>query len=135
MKQICDMGIRIDFDNPIWTNPNPTATFAAQTISSLDFSGYDNFVVCFHPNAYNNVGINFYQYQIVRKADTYTYLAALTIQSNKGYAVYRLIRITDDTSVYFGSAAQQYPTTTAEAIMNDRVIPVAIYRMKQDLPN
>lgn len=104
---------------PLWTNPNPTASFAAQTVA-LDLSGYDGVIV----QTKRSDGDNHRLHHIVFKG----YLTHLTMPLGNPFI--RDCTMTD-TGVTFGNGF--YFTSFAgsgTATANTTSIPTAIWGFK-----
>lgn len=117
----------------LWENPNPTNNFASQTISNLDFSLYDFFVVKTLTSNYSDAYEDLKDYVIVQKNITRTInepLGALanTDGSNKQFKS-RNILITNTSITFSDSYARQWNTTSANngTVDNSSNIPLAIY--------
>lgn len=109
---------------PLWTNPNPTSTFAAQTIS-LDLSGYDAILVVIKKQTAENI-----------------FVTAFATEKNKTFRAnfpshmfyYREFSFSD-TGVTFqdGKANTSYGNANAATYNND-TFPYQIYGIKGVLP-
>lgn len=102
----------------LWTNPNPTSAFAAQTVS-LNLTEYAGVIVEFiNKGEANNIRSRVY----AKKSDFGTYPIGAGFVSTNAYA--RNIVAVSDTGVEFSEAV----TTSTN---NDFVIPMKIYGVKE----
>lgn len=117
-------GMKMDL---LWTNPSPTSTFAAQTIS-LDLSKYTIFIIITKPYAAANYTDN-YQYGASASSVIIKNIKA-SITTPAPVNRFREVVI-NDSSVQF-SAAYSFSTYTGTAAAdgNDTVIPLYIYGIK-----
>ena len=120
-------GMNIDDLEPVllWTNPSPTANFAAQTVS-LDLSGYEGVLVEFYATVSTQ---KLCAREYVKKGESYigsgvksTYNASGNLETNSLYT--RGILHVDDNGIEFSVGMNG--TSTANQVM----IPTKIYGVK-----
>ena len=106
----------------LWENPNPTSSFAAQTIT-MDLSMYDSFLVVAHTSSSLAGCVYTFVYE---KTDKDYYLL---FTGAGGVAQRRAIRILDS-YVTFAKCQQYSMSNGSESEANDKIIPYRIYGIK-----
>lgn len=102
----------------LWTNPAPTSSFSAQTISSIDFSGYDEVEIEFIFNAADTTVRLFNKIQVGSKGMLFA------VRAQPFYTQYREVTINSN-SVVFDNCV-----LGTGATYNDHDIPYKIYGIK-----
>lgn len=111
---------------PLWTNPNPTSDFAAQTLS-LDLSGYDMLLVY----AWDTVG-DVAPVSYIIEAPGTTFITAFRdfTNSNAIPMTYRKVTITG-AGITFGNGTYKLTNQqSSPATRNDFRVPTKIYGIK-----
>lgn len=115
----CDGDVEIEFLKLAWTNPNPTSSFASQSIT-LDTNGDYDFVRVYYIISTQDTRIK--NLDIEKGKGTYMDLAAT---SGSVIALVRLMSYVSDTSLSFGDAYKA--TASTQTADNTSIIPYKIY--------
>jgi len=101
----------------LWTNPNPTSSFAAQNITTLDMSEYDYLLIDF-----NNGDANFREWTNIIKKGSNTRISYTNGNSNKLGT--RDLTYINSTSIQFADAYW------SGSVLNSAIIPYKIIGIK-----
>lgn len=107
----------------LWTNPNPTATYAAQSIS-IDMTSYKAAIIEFN---YTDTS---YGYSVIAAKDGLPMQAnCITniMSASIGNVVYRTAQVTASAIVISDCYRKAFNATTAGTVDNTRMIPQRIY--------
>lgn len=118
-----------EFKKLLWTNPNPSVAFGAQTVvSGIDVSAYDDIEVIIKANI--NVGIG--KSNIFKYAEAGTWAVSGPPSVNDTWVGVRRVTI-NATSISFGNGGYAYwSSTSANYAHNDYAIPLAVYGIKYE---
>ena len=115
----------------LWENPNPTSSFAAQTLSNIDTTNYDFILV---ETKFNATGDASYKNtNTVGKNTDYTIVMFNGAQANNStlhkHSKSRVVNITDSSIAFGNCYSRQWNDTSSNAgtISNEYVIPLKIY--------
>lgn len=118
-----------EYKKLLWTNPNPSVAFGAQTVvSGIDVSAYDDIEVIIKANI--NVGIG--KSNIFKYASAGTWAVSGPPTVNDTWVGVRRVTI-NATSISFGNGGYAYwSSTSANYAHNDYAIPLAVYGIKYE---
>lgn len=126
LADINAQGTPSEYRKLLWSNPSPTADFAAQTIS-LDLSGYDEIEI----EASHAPSLNTYC-KVKVGNDAYMYASELS-GSGTGYVQNVARKCTVGSSeIVFGSGYYNYGSNSSATVANSKLIPVYIYGIKYE---
>lgn len=112
----------------LWTNPNPTASFSAQTLN-IDLSQYECLFVETEGNKYTSGLISYHQMEYVDlSVESYSICGRYSINSNT-YVSIRVITAHTNNSISFSNGSAG--TTTDGRLC----IPIKIYGLKKRIFN